>query len=210
MSDFNWKDIPSFGEHFAGLYELMVDNAPPGSTLVEIGCYQGRSLIHLGIEAKKANKGLKVIGVDWAVDMSQGMDLLIRNNISKAGLSDTVDLIVEDSRTAHGRFAEGSLWFVFLDGRHTPHEAVAEDVTQWMPKVSENGFLAGHDYKWYTVCEAVNARVPVVLYEKEWEDCWFCPKQELNIYADIMKPTTIPKDFNAPTIREYMYSLGGK
>src|SRR5688572_26017528 len=45
-------------------YEQAVADAPPGSTLVEVGVFLGRSLTHLAWLAKAADKGLRVVGVD--------------------------------------------------------------------------------------------------------------------------------------------------
>lgn len=200
------ENIPSFGNlsDISGLYELVVQHAPDNSTLLEIGCFHGRSLVHLGLTCKAANRGLKVFGVDWGRDMSgNGADTALRNNVTRFGLDDTVRLIFEDSNTAHRHFQDGSLYFVFVDGAHDPHEAVAADVKNWMPKVQIGGYLAGHDYRWWTVCEPVSALIPVVLHDTLWDDCWLAEKQDLIQDGDIHKPTTIPKDPAQPSIREY-------
>ena len=47
------------------LYNRVVDEAPPGSILVEVGVYRGKSLRYLAHRAKAADKGLLVVGVDW-------------------------------------------------------------------------------------------------------------------------------------------------
>jgi hypothetical protein len=36
------------------------------------------------------------------------------------------------------------------------YEAVKQDILHWLPKVKNNGFLAGHDYDWPGVKRAVD------------------------------------------------------
>lgn len=210
-TDFDYASIPSYGElgDIGGLYDLLVDHAPPASTLVEIGVYHGRSLVHLGLAAKSAGKQLKVVGVDWFEDMSRGNLDVVKGNLQRAGLTDVVRLVVGDSADSAKFFADESVWVAFLDAAHTPHEAVARDIQAWMPKVSDGGYLAGHDYRWFSVCETANSLMEVVLHDPERDDCWLAPKQPLIEGANIHLPTTIPKDKDQPTIRDHFNQLRG-
>ena len=192
---FDYTKIPSFGElrDIGEFYEAVVEIAPPGVTLVEVGCFHGRSLIHLALRAREANKRLKVIGVDWGVDMGDGAAL--KRNLKLAGLDRFVDVRLEESTKAAQDFRDRSCFLVFLDAAHTPHEAVEADVRAWYSKLTSDGVLAGHDYRWHTVCEPVNAILPLVYHSTEWDDLWVAPGgQRLAKNPDIKKPTTIPKD----------------
>ena len=42
-------------------------------------------------------------------------------------------------------FDDLSLDFVYVDGEHS-YEAVSKDISDWWPKISPGGVLAGHDY----------------------------------------------------------------
>jgi len=49
------------------------------------------------------------------------------------------------SLEAVSQFQDGSLDFVYLDGRHY-RKAVLEDLNLWFPKLREGGLLAGNSY----------------------------------------------------------------
>jgi hypothetical protein len=49
------------------------------------------------------------------------------------------------SLEAAGRFKDGSMSLVFIDGDHRLN-AVTADIKAWLPKVMAGGILAGHDY----------------------------------------------------------------
>lgn len=43
---------------------------------------------------------------------------------------------------------------VFIDADHS-YEGVAQDIQMWLPKIRSGGILAGHDFNWHTVRQAV-------------------------------------------------------
>lgn len=59
--------IPGFGpgRDIFAFYELLIELAPAGVTIAEVGCFHGRSLAYLALAARRADKGLKVVGSDW-------------------------------------------------------------------------------------------------------------------------------------------------
>jgi predicted O-methyltransferase YrrM len=50
---------------------------------------------------------------------------------------------------------DGSLDFVFIDALHT-YDAVTQDIGAWFDKVRSGGLVAGHDYRWDGVQQAVH------------------------------------------------------
>lgn len=50
-----------------------------------------------------------------------------------------------DSVRAAGKFKDGSLDFVYIDGDHS-FEGCRRDLEAWWPKVRAGGVIAGHDY----------------------------------------------------------------
>lgn len=58
---------------------------------------------------------------------------------------DRVNIIKATSFEASKRFVNESLGMVYIDGEHTI-EAVVNDISNWWPKVTPGGILAGHDY----------------------------------------------------------------
>jgi hypothetical protein len=157
-------DVPGwYDEAYRSLHVEIVNSAPPGSTLVELGVFAGKSLLGLGGLAKQAGKGLRVVGVDTfqgseehkvvrdADGAVQGVDhggVLAGeavHNLWAAGLLGTVTLLVGDSAAAAHFFADQSVWSVFIDADHSEH-AVLRDVLAWQGKVANAGWLAGHDH----------------------------------------------------------------
>lgn len=54
-------------------------------------------------------------------------------------------LMHQTTHEAAGHFQDGHFDFVFIDADHSA-EAVAQDITDWRPKVRKGGWLGGHDY----------------------------------------------------------------
>lgn len=53
-------------------------------------------------------------------------------------------------------FQDGSVDFVFIDANHD-YQFVKDDILAWLPKISKNGLIGGHDYSlgWLGVIKAV-------------------------------------------------------
>lgn len=144
------KPVPGFFD-FAALYDRLVTEAPPFSVLVEIGVFHGASLRYLGLAAKRAGKGLKVVGVDWGrgqPGLANG-DTPTANaaleTLLEAGLADEVPLIIAPSWKAAALFAHDSVWAAFIDAGHE-YADVRADIETWLPRIEKGGILCGHDY----------------------------------------------------------------
>lgn len=154
-----WKDIPGWFD-WPRYYESVVERYP-GGTLVEVGCYLGRSLCFLGDLVKESGKPFTVIGVDTctgsgpengtdhhaeAVSAGAGtMAGALHRNVMACGLEDVVTLVIATSVRASWMFAVRSLTMVFLDAAHDEAN-VMRDITAWKSKVREGGEIAGDDY----------------------------------------------------------------
>lgn len=144
---------------YAAFWDAAIASAPSGATLVEVGVFCGKSLAHIAREAKAANKGLRVVGVDSfggsPEHLGQASNLnelppftlaqLCCEFLSAAGVLDDVTLIRSDSAKAAQWFADGSVWAVFIDADHS-EEGVTRDIRAWRPKVAKGGWLGGDDY----------------------------------------------------------------
>lgn len=71
-----------------------------------------------------------------------------------------VQIIQKPSADAHSDIENDSLDFLFIDGDHDT-QAVLDDIVNYLPKVKDGGIIAGDDYYWPTVTEAVDQ------YEKD-------------------------------------------
>jgi hypothetical protein len=129
---------------------------------VEIGSYEGGSILTLG---------LRFLGRDidfYAVESfmgnldgtTDGAPLPSRKRFLDhlgrfPGLR--VRLVPGDSAHAAALFDDDSLDCVFIDGCHDTW-AVLRDIDVWMPKLTRPAIIAGDDYGFDSVYEAVNAR----------------------------------------------------
>lgn len=179
-----WFDIPGWFD-FDWVYDEVVQNAPAGSKIVEVGCWLGRSLAYLAEQAQLFDRGLKVIGVDHGVGSAEHAAAVavmggstiptLMRNLADCGL--TVPLLAIHSAAAARLFDDESVAFVFLDGGHTEEE-VAADIAAWWPKVAAGGTMAGHDYNardWPGVVTAVDATFFGATNDR---GCWFAKKGE--------------------------------
>jgi predicted O-methyltransferase YrrM len=145
------------------LYEAALEaiGSVPGTPIVEVGTYCGKSSIYLGAAAKQA--GSMVVTIDhhrgseenqagWAhhepdlVDPELGvMDTLptFRRTMFEAGLEDVVTAVVGDSPGVASWWST-PVAMVFIDGGHG-EEPAATDYRCWSPVVAPGGLLAIHD-----------------------------------------------------------------
>jgi hypothetical protein len=175
----NWKDISGWFQWRTGQEEAC-ERFSDGSRFVEVGNYLGRSLCSLGDVARQSGKRFTLIGVDSCLGSGpegpRGKDYhgaavakgggtlagLLHKNIIECGYADTISVIVSDSVTASTFFADRSIDWVHLDGRHD-REHVQADIAAWLPKVKVGGWLSGDDFdtvKWPDVVAAVKDVLP--------------------------------------------------
>lgn len=169
-----YADIPGWFD-YERLYDRIVQEAPPNSTLVEVGCWLGRSLAYLGAAAKASDKGLAVVGVDpgfgskGMADESLHAPVLaelggntttkLLCNLRDCGVSDVVTVIAAPSVQAARLLGDGHrVAFVFIDAAHDS-DSVAADIRAWSSVLMYGGVLAGHDYShhWPSVVASVDA-----------------------------------------------------
>jgi hypothetical protein len=155
-----WETIPGWFT-YQHWYERIAQEAPPGSTLVELGVFCGKGLAYLA--EKTRHKGCKIIGVDTFLGSPEFQTVFTTSGtpfselprgylaqecirqLSGTGYLNDVTLIVSDSANAAKLFADRSVWSVFVDAGHDA-DSVELDVRAWWPKVVPGGYLAGDDW----------------------------------------------------------------
>lgn len=191
-----YPEVPGwFG--FAAYSDMVVQLAPPGSTLVELGVFCGKSLVYLGQKAKVANKGLKVVGVDTFRGSPEFKGRVFFDNrplrechpgsivreafgaLSNADLDyRDVQLIISDSSAAADFFRDESVYSVFIDADHS-EAAVRCDIEAWAPKIVPGGWMGGDDIHIFPgVMAAVSDLLPQARIEAE--RCWWETQKVLN------------------------------
>lgn len=177
-----WSDFVPF-------YDMVVEAAPPDSIIVEVGVFCGKSLIYLAQAAKRANKGLRIYGVDtfkgspefegrvWfdnkPVSQCHPATIIAEcvANLQAHGVRDEVTLIMSDSVKAAELFKPQEVFAVMIDAGHD-YASVCNDIVAWGNKVVRGGYLAGDD--WYGF-PGVQQAVKECFDEKDYTvpGCWW-------------------------------------
>jgi len=179
-----WEAIPGWFD-FQDVYDEFAV-APDGSIIVEVGSWLGRSTAYLATRLKERGACVEFYAVDtWRGSQSEQGQL---DHVEDAGGSlfwhwhgnmlgchvrGYVSPMVCDSVSGADRFADASVWRVFIDGDHA-HEAVLRDVRAWLPKLAPGGVIAGHDYDRESVKGAVAEALGDRKVEQRPPRSWWC------------------------------------
>ena len=150
-----------FGDWDVAVYRQMVSSLPDNGTFVEIGSLLGRGLCSVSDLILKKN--LKVISVDLFNDFYEPMfDKHFPNqlndfisNIKKFGIYEHVEIKKGPSVEIAKEIPISSVDFVFIDANHD-YDFVKEDINNWYPKIKPDGIIAGHDFEWPSVKQAID------------------------------------------------------
>ena len=112
---------------------------PPGTVIVEIGSWKGKSSICLS-QGSAAGGKVHIYAVDPHQD---GSYQEFEHNVSSAGIRKLVTPIVKTSADACEGWNQ-PIGLLFIDGNHE-HDMVEQDYLLWSPFVVEGGIIAFHD-----------------------------------------------------------------
>ena len=124
-----------------------------GETLVEIGCWKGKSSHAIASGIRDSGKKIHMTYIDTfkgAVGNPTQQERAIKedplaefkNNMN----SFDINLLIMDSKKACEKFEDESISFLFLDSDHS-YEYTLIELKLWWPKIKQEGILCGHDYK---------------------------------------------------------------
>jgi predicted O-methyltransferase YrrM len=140
----------------------LVSALPAVRRYVEIGGYEGGSILALAF--RFANRDIQFYSVESFAGNHDGtMDghPLPSRAAYLANLARFPTLRVQyvpgDSVLASDLFDEHSIDMLFVDACHET-EAVLSDIDRWLPKLAPGAIVAGDDYGWPTVAQAVAQR----------------------------------------------------
>lgn len=178
-----------FGEDwftYPVLYSRFISEMPScDGVFVEVGCWKGKSVAYLAVEAINSGKQVMIYAVDtWAGSANEEChqkdphvvagtlyDLFLEN-VSE--LRKVISPMRMKSTEAAATFPDRSVDIVFIDAAHD-YDSVCADINAWLPKVRPGGYLAGHDYPW-SPDGGVKRAVDELLGEVEvTEGCWVFP-----------------------------------
>lgn len=122
--------------------------------IVELGTYKGNSYFNFCHAVQKNYLKTKTYAIDtWNGDVQSGFygenifSLVNQyNNENFSGFSTLIRSTFDD---ALGKFEDGSIDLLHIDGLHT-YESVKNDFTKWLPKMSSSGVVLLHDIAVYT------------------------------------------------------------
>ena len=152
MSSFS--EIPGwFGKTERVVYDSQVVRADHKARFVEIGCWKGRSSCHMAEKIRSSGKHIEFFCVDtWEGSEEHANESCIQSNTlydefckNTLPFQDVIKSLRLSSIEAAEQFDDQSCDFIFIDAAHDFDNVVA-DINAWLPKLKENGVLAGHDY----------------------------------------------------------------
>lgn len=183
-------DVPGWMD-FSALYADMVSSAPHGAAFVEIGSWLGKSAITMARLIQQSGKSISFTCVDtfqgspgdpeyFAATVSAcggSVRSAFEANLRRYGVHERVRILELPSVEAAATFADASLDFVFIDADHA-FESVCADIRAWLPKVRPGGVLAGHDWGYMGVADAVQACLPFdeILVTSPVQTAWLWQK----------------------------------
>ena len=159
---------------FREIYNKIAYDAKSGDTIVELGVWQGKSIIYLAQKLKEYDKrGIKLFGIDSFLGgndapqvyhrLMKGLDRPLRevceDNIARFGVSDIVTIIESDSEHAASMFNDSSVDFLFIDTEHTA-ERLRIELDAWLPKMRRPCWIAGDDYFHNDMAQALFEKLP--------------------------------------------------
>lgn len=136
----------------------------PDESVIEIGSYQGRSTIALGkaLQEVKSNTVRFVYSIDPhtgdITEVKKGIKIDTWNNflsnITDCELQDVIKPIRLTSNSAVGHVAGVKVGLLFVDGWHS-YEAVASDIRNYLPMMSQQGIVIFDDWRQPGILRAI-------------------------------------------------------
>ena len=168
---------------YADLYKSMIDKYGDNSHFVEVGSWLGRSSCFMGVEIHNSNYNIKFDCVDtWEGSVEHiGLDEIKNGTLYNQFLAniEPINHIVNPIKTtsveASKLYDDNSLDFVFIDASHE-YQDVLDDIMVWLPKIKVGGIIAGHDYEYYQVNNAVHEFFKNEEFVTMNNNCWLYEK----------------------------------
>lgn len=160
-----YEQVPGWAA-FTDLYRSVVQRVNAPAIFVEVGSWAGKSAAFMGVEIVNSGKPIKLYCVDpfydGGPDLRETEHAKLHTDIPLydqflANIAPVQQVIVPMrmlSVDAAARFNDRTVSFVMIDGDHS-YDAVRDDIRAWLPKLRPGGIIAGDDYGWPGVMQAV-------------------------------------------------------
>ena len=155
---------------YQSIYDQAITDAADGAHFVEIGSWRGRSSAYMAVAILNSNKNIRFDCVDtWLGSLDEEVhqtDPAVVNATlyteflnNMAPVAHVVTPHRMHSQEAALLYDNKSLDLVMIDAGHSYTDVLA-DIRAWLPKVKSGGTIAGDDYAWPGVNQAVTELIP--------------------------------------------------
>jgi SAM-dependent methyltransferase len=155
--DHFYSHIAGWSHYLEVLYQHLVPKLPATCTVVEVGCWKGRSTAFLSVSLIQSKKVFRLHAVDHWKGCLEGYyqngtiaqeirDDKVFDDFKRnlAPVAEHMNIIRSNSVDAAAQFEDNSLDMVAIDDDHL-YESVINSIMAWAPKVKPGGFLCGDD-----------------------------------------------------------------
>ena len=155
--DHFYSHITGWSHYLIPLYSHLVPKLPSHCTVVEVGCWKGRSTAFLAVTLIQQGKVFKLHAVDHWKGCLEGyyQNSTIAQEIRDDKVFDDfkqnlrpvaehMNIIRSNSVDAAEQFEDNSLDMIVIDDDHL-YESVINSIMAWAPKLKPGGFLCGDD-----------------------------------------------------------------
>lgn len=188
FKEITFRDIFGFCD-FHDLYKSIADQLEEGDQIAEVGVMYGHSVAFMSEYLRHIKKKAVIYAVDMWDDVgvpefNKENDQVLTSmfgpdyseafkkdpniyykkflsNMSHSGNLESIVPLKLPSVDASNLIKDQSLKFCFIDANHT-YEFVKQDIEAWRQKIIPGCILAGHDYGWEGVKQAVDEAFPNV------------------------------------------------
>jgi predicted O-methyltransferase YrrM len=173
--------------NYISIYSYVIDNVEDNDHLVEVGAWKGKSTSFLAVGLANSGKKVKFDVVDtWAGSLEHQDNELVKADALYEHFLDNMKPVEGyynprrmTSLEAAATYEDNSLDFVLVDGSHE-YNQVHKDISQWLKKVKSGGMIAGDDYDWPGVEQAVRELLPtanIITSLSNGFPCWLYIKE---------------------------------
>lgn len=163
-----WRTIPGWCA-FAESYRKAVRDARDPALFVEVGSWLGKSAALMASLIQASGKGIEFCCIDpW---QDGGPDLRGTTYFQSLKVDDVYSIFLGNVKPFAGLvkpmrgfstdvakdFGDETIDYIMLDGDHS-YQAVRADIDAWLPKMKPGSVMAGDDYLWPGVKQAVDEK----------------------------------------------------
>lgn len=167
-------------------YSNLIKKIKNKGTLVELGCFKGKSLCSIAEHILKKQINVFAIDTFEGTKNEEAHKGVVKEDVLNSFLKNIKDFKIDKNVTifedttlgAASKFANFKfIDLLFIDADHST-EAVIQDFNTYFPRVKDNGIIAGHDFTWESIRNALEDLNILHSVNKEG-NIWWIEKKDL-------------------------------